>query len=896
MAVTLSAGLQALIDAAPKTKTAYAGALRDGLGNTRRLILSKDGTVFLNVGMTGAMTASGSGITGFGAASGVTVRAAADLLNGGGILRIEGNGNWYQATIGLSKAAQMAAGVLEANVAIFDYYLPSNPTATSGYGFALGAQIKSPIFYASGTGPTSPANVDSTPASVTIEDWSSGSAVVAGVIAFNTRAPDFVFDDAELAASMGDVRILKSTQSVVLDDIEFGAIMWGINASISTAGTEPVYEVLILQKPTDANWPGWPAYQYYNALVSNTFAKPFKAVIKNAAGTVLYTHQMRDGLPINSPALGPNTHLSIKDQPLRPFLHCAAALPWRSSKPKLNTYAAKYYPGCTSEGMAPQISRHHYVYNPPEPMISGGFQINGIGGPYNNPKWPIVATQTAVNALSASSQDAYLYTITNIYAPWGDNGSGGATVNQGVSGMIGWGYEPGSRSSIDQLCGFGGTRQDRYVISWVYASFMTDQTYARPFNNDPIAEMVDHWSRAMYNLPNFFVSDVKNGTTIPMNEVFNNEWSMGGGYYDVNASYTAGGAAKSIFRFSNWQGFTNDSAKPYFGAYVDKNGRMPFNGASTDYLHNWWNYAWDVFLLNSPMAAYASKHRYISSITCQAGWIREDSDTHDWFLTRQHAERWLHHVNAWKMSSDHELGIAREPIAQRFENECNAIHAQIYTDASKATPADWRHQALKLLGAPCGYNAVGTPEMRSHSMTFYMGHVLQLMKVNGMWDAMLNRSQKCNDVLMFIIRCMDLYSIDWILDTHGVTDAYVNPWTGTPGQAGFDLATSWADWLARMRPRNGQEDWVTRADGTLKRDQDYGTQHLRAQYVFIRRDYFPEIASVRANGVALAATKFQGYYDKVTAAVSAASDNNAKRDASWLYLTPNNAPIKPPVA
>lgn len=81
------------------------------------------GTVFRNAALTGDMTITNGLITNYGYTSDLTVSLAADLATGKSVMRIEGNGNWIEGTLGLTGSG-------------CDFILPSNPTATNG--FSLG--------------------------------------------------------------------------------------------------------------------------------------------------------------------------------------------------------------------------------------------------------------------------------------------------------------------------------------------------------------------------------------------------------------------------------------------------------------------------------------------------------------------------------------------------------------------------------------------------------------------------------------------------------------------------------------------------------------------------------------------------------------------------------------
>lgn len=870
----LSANLKAQTDL-QNTKTGWSAKVQELLGNSRRLRAFRaadtgaadpaaTGVEFLNIGSNGSLTFAGGDIVGFGTLTDTTIRQAADLSTGACVLRLEGNGESITYSLGL-----LGSGA--------DFTLPANPTGHSDVGFAFTAEsgTRAPVKLDSGTGPFSPADMAKTPGFVDIRGWKTGSAVLAGTIVLSNRRPNMVMDDMEIATNMGDVRVYKPAQKVTLGGHEFGAICWGINKSINSEVQEPVYEVLTFFKPTEANWPGYPAASGYQYGVTDTFMEPFTATIRALDGTtILHVHQMRDGLCVNSPELNQDFS-KVNVKPIRPLLHCAGALPWRSHRPKENSYAKKYHPGHVADVLDPKICRTHYGTNPPFPLWAGRIQLDGIHSWFSMPKWAVAANDTAM--ATVAPKDPWLYDIYNKYEPYDP-------IGYGRNAVSGWGYEAGACGGQDQLCGPGGIRGDRAWVSNTYAMYFTKRDYVRPYDNDPILDMVDAWSKNSYNLPNFFVTDVETGATIPLAEVFSNQWGHGRTYYGANPSYVAGGEIKTIPMF----------AIPNGGdvQYRDKNGRQIWNGASPDMLHNYWSFYWDALVFNSPMAIYATKHRLISSILCQLQDIPDTRNPSGWFLVRQHGWRWEHYIAAWKLRSNHEDGIPGAWTLQRFENELNSIHDYCYKPAMVDNDQGWYHSGLRDLGVTLGWGDHGVA-MQSQSMTYYMTGMLHLMKQTGLWDVMYNRSDKCRKALEFTIRCMDLYAVDWILDTDGRVEDYDTLWVGSAAANPLDLAKSWADYSVRVNPREGVEDWITGSNGEFLKER-YGSQHFRYQYVRFRIDYLSEIPCQRLNGLALAAAKYQGYYDTKKARVAGINGRDASLEVQWLYYMAHSAVLNPP--
>jgi hypothetical protein len=150
-----------------------------------------------------------------------------------------------------------------------------------------------------------------------------------------------------------------------------------------------------------------------------------------------------------------------------------------------------------------------------------------------------------------------------------------------------------------------------------------------------------------------------------------------------------------------------------------------------------------------------------------------------------------------------------------------------------------------------------------------------------------------------MIRCMDLYAVDWALDTGMQNEWYDDRiFKGDKTGSNPEVVANWAEY-ATLTPTIGQEDWITNADGTKILERD-ATQHLRYQYVCIRRDYFPEVVCARPNGIALAIAKYKGFYDQRANlnAVKMADPNAdafSRRASDWTYRWPNAGVVKPPV-
>lgn len=862
----ISSALKAQLNACT-SKQQYADTIKTALGATPHIRCFRDansaatdpaltGTEFLNMTLDGSFQIVAGNIVSFGKATAITVRNAADLSTGASELRLEGNGHSITYSLGLTNSGK-------------EFTLPSSPTgaANVGFAFAKGSGTKSPMSLNSGTGPVVPTLDANAPYSVTIENWTSGAAVPVGTIIFDTRKANWIFDDLEVASNMGDVRVDSSSTTVTYGDHEFGAMRFIMTGQMNSESSAPVYQVLIGIKPTASNWPNYPAYSGYTKATTDTFPGPFKAVIKTQAGVILKTHEMRDGLPINSPQLHDDDDFNF---PLRPHMNCAQMLPWQSARPKKNTYANKWFPGVSAAGYRPTACRAHFSSNQAMPFMNWDRIINGCGQWWMLPKWPFPSDPA--KQTSDTNQDPNLTGAMSTTTNWADS----YYASNNAWRMTGWGYEPGAFGPMDQTYGPGGSRANRMVIGTPYAIYLTNPNFVRPRNNDAIAEMIDHHNLHFFNMGMYWFQDVKNFGTIPINEVLQGVWGGGKTYYGGNDSYVVGGNAKSIPFFAISAG-SGIQAGPHKGMHTDKNGRAPWNSFAFDWEHNYDSPGMVAAFLGSPMHAVAAKHRFIASQMAQVSWTLPGSVS-GMFMARDHAWRWLHLVHAWKLGSDHELGITRQGIEDYMEADLNALYDVWYKPAF----VDGRQQPqdilLKNMGVAAGYSQNnGTWGHTAHGITFYLGGVMGLMKQYGMYKRMADKSEKCKRALEMVIRNLDYMAIEFILKFNGRNPNY-NVFTDNVGLNPVFVKT-W-DELNTRDPRNGLEDWTSNPAGDWIGERA-DTEHMRAQWVSIRKNVFPELPyDGTADGINLAYQAYKAHYDK---AVARLAETPPKSDFTYLW-------------
>lgn len=835
-----------------------------------------NGVVAVTGSNSGNLASVAASIIDLGTLENITFNQPIDLNVGVNVLKIEINGYFIQGTIGLAGSD-------------CDWIASENPADGKGLGF-MNISISPPVLMPSGLGAAAPMGaLPETPKTVELHDWTDpANPVLVGSLTFNDRKPDLVFDNPDMQAAAGDIGVTQSTESIIFGEFEFGATLFTHNAGLNEDDpTKPVYQVLIGCKPY-GTWATYPAMDTFDPAVNVTFPQPFKMVIKTMDGTVAHTHEMSDGLPINSPAV---SMVRSDTTVIRPWFNCWMMLPWESAKMKMSVKATKFFPGVVDDAMRPSQATFADAVNGPFLLMNGnGTQLNATAHWKAAPEWPMDSSDNnyAIN-------DPYLIDINGTYT-----GGVGSPTRKSYR-AIGWNYEPGSVSCHDWYTGPGGPRFDRAFIPTVLAYVVTNPTGVRAQGNVSYRDLARAWNLAYFNHSHHQIRDVKTLETLPDEQVINSEWSHTHAYYGGLTTYVAGGTTRHVDIRSLSSGGTTAG----LDTLRDKNGHLPFDGWGMDYLHNYCQPGWATLLFNSGMHLVSAKYRHHNGIMCQLGDVRANKDPNGWFLTRQHSWRWLHASMMWALSTNHPLGIRRDLIEGRWQQEMEAIYDYVVVPATDPNHPNYNslaNQAWRNFGMTVKDNIKidGTHQMWmwSSALTFYTSHALQFMKVTGSWDAMRAKSAKCAAALDFIIKCMDTYSIDFILDTDGRAEAYIVVSETVPTSTPItSIPSSWADWAATIHPKTGVEDWITDPDGTARVYERDNTQHLRAQYAFIRRDYFPEIPNAR---LAAACAKYQDFYDRVAARVAAASAGTKSIQwnqcvADWHYRIPSHAIFKPPV-
>jgi hypothetical protein len=873
------------------SKLHWIALLETALGNTRRLRCRRvpdtnadgaweTGSEFRNVGSTGPFTSVAGMITRFGRIKGTTVSLAADMSLGQCLLRLEGNGRWLQGTLGLSHAAQLARGVTEENLIDYDFTVERDFTATNGFGTTLAFTVSGHRLLPSGTGPAVPALTDSAPASIELFDYTDANNPISkGVITFNNREDDFIYEDAEMAAEIGDVGVYLSQQSIVYGRFEFGVMMLVSAATNTEDGLEPLYQVLVACKPY-GEWLTYPTVATYDTKASQTHPKAFKVVMKNAAGAVIHTFQMRDGLAINSPEI---SEYRTQTKASRPKFNCSMMLPWSNKMVSTSIHQKKRFNGMDPEILRPRLARAGDAVNARWPLISAGWSANSMLHMYGLPRWSMPSPIENDDAAEQAQRDLY---DPKPYDPWLYNGTGYyyRQYEGGVNKAIGWDYEPGSSSGHDWYCAPGGPRFDRAVVPSVLALWATDKNYRRPQGNVAIRDMVEAWGKAYFNHSTHYVTDVKKFTTVDFKSIMDGEWSYNWGYYSVRPAT----AQFPTSRVVDINAVLN--ANDVSDWNLNGENELPYAGWAADSLHAYNAPGLWPLVFNSPMHTIASKHRFVSQRLAALADGSPKQNPMNYYMSRVHAWRWMHYVFNWKNASNHYLGITRESIEQALQTEIELIWDKIYKPAMIDNAQDIQSIGFRRLGCPIDWDGNSKLSAGGIGLGFYMTHVFAFMKTTGMWDVMINKNQKCRESLLWTMRNFAMNSVDFCLDGKGrlagyppITKEIPGGWEGVKPEL---IPNSWADWATNYYPATGEQDMIRNAAGVILENgyEDEVNVHWRMQWPRMQKLFFPEVTYPRLD----AAVAMINQWDADVKA------NFLAGNSDWHYRYPSQGFLRAP--
>lgn len=865
------------LGAALASNLAWSNAFKTGLGATRRVICKvaplgtaqedvyNVGTKFRDAAITGTMVVEGGIVTNYGVTSNLTTSIPANLSAGVAILRIEGNGNWVEGTLGLTGSN-------------CDFVLPSNPTATNSIAVLPNTRIKPPPFLWSGIGFQPPALDADAPAYIRFMNWQNPTdPVEIGRVYFNKRIENWCFTDADVSAAMGDVRVTQSTNTVVYGNatmgfFEFSAMLFSMNSAANGSEDKTLHQTLINCKPTSdtsGNWPRYPRYGGYKKAtrtlgtvapivqreygLSKTFPPAFKAEIWRAGGTTpIFTHEMRDGLPINSSEL---TDFPTTTKALRPKWNCAQLLFWQSAEPKMNPNKAKFFSGLDPRSIRHSMNKEkaafygaYCIYKPDQTLATEHW--------YAVDKWPTPVSATI--AAATPSQDPYLYiqTSNGESAPWstpqyavdwmGLPAAEKGNMSTGISLIQGYGYEPGSYTMHNHYCGPGSVRIDRSSVApGPIAIHMSNPSFVHLRSNTPIAEMVRHWNMGYFNHSVHYFTDAAGFTTLPLAEVQQSKWGYGKGFYNTNDSYVTGGVEYTVPQLAPANQFTVHPDEPHWGAYVDENNNMPWNGYCLDGLHDYTTPFYTAVMYSSPAHAYAWLHRYIAHLLVMGPAAPTSNMTSDIGI-RSFAWMLLHDTHAWKIASDHQFGVRREEAFNRLVGFFNSAYRDYYVPLYVTNDQSIPMKVMRNLGQNVKYSA-GKWYVNSFALHHYTGGVLAQMKQFGLWDLLWNHSTTVRLGMTMVLKMLDTGSIAYFLQTNA---QYVGGiYGGDPAlclnntdSSNAEVPANWGDWLTRVITNPADKTAISfarKGDGTPRTPDT--SMFLPFQWVKIRKDYFGDI-------------------------------------------------------
>lgn len=844
--LNFDADLQATLNTAT-SKLDWCNKLVAGLGSGLKVRCKRSpdptsttvfttGTEFYNATIVGAPTTSAGSIVKFGNIINATIQAPADLSTGASVLRIEGATHWMEATLGLTTSSS-------------DFKVTSSPSASTGLAFTT-ISISAPRSLPSGSGSVAPDLDANAPAYVELEDWSDpANPVLVGSAPLDTRAEDFVYQDSELAAEIGDVRITQSSSTIIFGRFEFGVTMFTINGTLNldNPGT-PVHQVVIAHKP-HGTWPSYPFADTFRKDRDLTFPKPYKLKIRKSDSTILKTIEMRDGLAVNDPSLA-QTWGNGQPKPLRPHMECGQWHFWQSAKLKYSSNALKYFPGVTALSLRPSIAKNGTTSNAPIAFELNRSQWNSTLQWYAAPEWPIAWFNTATRSPDYTYDDDPFLFIPDYH---GDEGH--------ASLMVGWNIEPGSISLHDWFIGPGGPRHDRSTLSTPLVRYFTDPNGVRLKGNVPHRTLLDCYNHGYFHHSHhMLLNDVKTFKLMPKEYARDGSISFSHAYYGQNDSgYVPGGLPRHVGLWCIPNGGTTYQAAP-------RDGHAGFlNGWEVDDNHSYIAPGLATMFCNSPAHTVSGALRFFAHVCGQLGSARPESTTGNNFLSRVHAWR-MHQLSvAWKTATTHSMGIDRETIEQRFQRELEAVYDTVYVPAIVNQSTDISMTAIRRFGQPVFDSGVSYGNGQSafpntkwwrgvtDSKAGYFAGVLTLMRQTGCWAAMRARSTKCDVALRFIVDCMDKDSLMSLYYTKGRYEGNFTYSDRVPTQfspqadaaAGLPDPVMYADWneWVTKNPANGQTTLMTDADGSFTAARMDATTGLRLQWAFVRRDYFPDIPS-----------------------------------------------------
>ena len=871
--LVFDSGLTSTLAAQPN-KLAWSNALKLALTDTRVLRCFRDananapdptvtGVEFLRVAMTGPLTISAGNIVGFGTATNSTIRQAADLSTGISVLRIEGGGHYVQGKLGLAGAA--------AN----DFTLTQNPTASSGIGFSATTTANAPILLPSGTGPIAPADDVDKPVAFRVITYANPAAPVTTAPCFvSVRDPDIVPDHPSLAADMGDIKVFRVPDGAGIvigtggDCFRWAMTVLGTNGNVNAElPGKPVWEALVECVP-HARFASYPFRKDFDITTDTLSPQAFKVELLRANGSVLHVFEMfstRDanntpgsGKPINSPDQN-TTNGTDTVKPFQPWWTCKMSLYYKSNMTTMNRHAQHFCPGVVPEVMrGTSVSAFDATatfWKNYQPF----YAENGLGTWHIAPKWS--------RPRSSGFDTTILDPNRNVAQMRREND---------ITQAMGYGYEPGSAGTRRRYMGSGGSCHERGPWPHAIVAYMTQPNGTRAHGAVPYNVLMEEWCKNNANEGMYHATNLERGFSLPKKNVLGIEPVC------YNDTYYSGGNENYVPDIPN---HAIRLLTPLNGAgetIFDKNGRSFAMGESRDALHNYHNASFMAYFKNSAAGMILGKRSFDSNVLCAFGFTQGGFYWPSW-LTRDHAWFMKNFAEMWMITSNDPRSISRGELETMWQRHLEGTYDAMYPIINNQTSLQGlsvRNFGNIMTDALNGGNLIPLDQRSdapgAHAVnfnhdakSFYFGLPLMFMKQTGSWAAMRARSPKCAWTLDAIVTALGKASVDFFVDGGGRGEFCGYSWTqgATTGNAAAPQTWNDISPLGVAVDGSNRKDWIHAMDGTIRGYIEINnTQHYRAQYCWLLRDYFPERAYPR---LAQAITLLDGWYDEITTNVNA---------------------------
>lgn len=857
-------------------KNNWGAVLNSALGPNKRIVAKKDvdlnaadpwstGTVFRDVAVTGPLVMEGGKVVDLGEIFGTSVSVAA-ALNTPTLVRLTGNNRYVELTLGLpgSGAELIADGPY---------------TANNGFGLKADFALSGPVFQRSGLGPAAPELDADAPAFLRIWDWTSGSGVIVDTKPINVRKLDIVADHPAIAAELGDVRKTIMQDGIVFgtggDCFKFAATMLAIHSGLNMDNAaKPVYQVQVRAVP----WNRWSTFPYRGAFdIANDTLAPnaFKAEILRADGTSLHIFELYStqtggngtGKPINH---AQQSRYWTTEAPLQPSWTCHMTLRWDSARIKPSTKVQHYLP--VMDSLSLHGSNVTAFDSAPEqwPMVTDNYLANGLGMHRVSPKW---------------SRKRGEYFDTNIFDP--DLNYGQMSRDDYITQAIGYGYEPGATCHHTWFMSPGGSRHDRALWPDLVTRWVALPNGTRAHGNVPNFELVRQYNFGYANEGCHYFTDVVAGKSIPKDKLKRGNICYNDTYYNGGNEDFTTDLPNSAIRL-----LTMGNAH-HGNMMVDKNGRVFTGQYQRDNQHNYSNSAVGGYLLNDPMSMLEAKQFFDSGIAANWGFSSGPFNPGE-FLTRQFAWHMGQFANTWMVTTNDETTMSRAELEAMWLDFLSRVHDAIMPGYIAQSAPTFRY--LKKLGSTLNgeWFMINNEwhmkrELATDPKAFYLGLVLVLMKQSGSWASLRAKSVKAQEILDLMVVSLAKQSVDCFLDGGGRIDNrnYLQ-WWADPFPVSDTSVAPPADGWASYVPTKGLTDWIRLEDGSVRGNgyiegDGLNTQHFRAQYVHILKNFFPEFNFPRVDA---AISKVQEWYDLVE------NDPNLQWHWRFSYMGFPQAPAK----